>query len=104
MYAIIQLGANQFRVAQGDVIEAVRLSDEEGKTITLDQVLLFSDGKNVQVGQPFLKNIKVTAKVVKHSLADKVVAFKFRRRENYQKKIGHRQHMTILNITKITPE
>ena len=104
MYAVIQLGSSQYRVAEGDSIIAHRLSEKEGKTITLDKVLFFYDGKNVHVGQPFLKNIKITAKVMGQVLADKVVAFKFRRRKNYAKKRGHRQKLTTLNITKITPE
>ena len=104
MHVIIELGGSQYKVAEGDTIEAHRLSDKEGKTITLDKVMLFSDGKKVQIGQPFLTNIKVTAKVVQHRLAEKVIAFKFRRRKNYARKRGHRQQTTTLNITKITPE
>ena len=104
MYAVIQLGGSQYKIAEGDTIETHRMSDKEGKTITLEKVLLFFDGKSVQVGQPFLTNVKVAAKVVHHRLAEKVIAFKFRRRKNYAKKKGHRQHTTTLSITKITPQ
>ena len=104
MHAVIQVGSNQFRVTEGDTIVTHLLSDKEGKSLTFDQVLLFSDGKSVQIGQPFLKNIKVTGKVLRHGKGEKVVAFKFRRRENYQKTRGHRQKLTTVNITKITPE
>ena len=102
MYAIIQLGAKQFKVSEGDSIVANRLPNEIDKSITLDQVLLYSDGQNTRVGQPFVKDVKVTAKVMRHFSADKVIAFKFRRRKDSCTKRAHRQKLTALNITKIT--
>ena len=102
MYAIIQLGSKQYKVSEGDSIVANRLPNEIDKTVSVDQVLLYSDGQNTRVGQPFLKDVKVTAKVMRHFLGDKVIAFKFRRRKDSCTKRAHRQKLTALNITKIT--
>ncbi len=102
MYAIIQVGSSQFKVSEGDVIDAHRLNEKEGKNITVDKVLLFAKGTDVRIGQPYLKDVKVTAKVIKHDLGDKIVVYTYRKRKNSAKKIGHRQKLTALSITKIT--
>jgi len=101
MFAVIQVGANQYKVSEGDVIEANRLENEEGKTITLEQVLMYAKDKDIRVGQPFLKDVKVTARVVAHTLDAKKLSFKFRRRKGIAKRRGHRQQLTALNISKI---
>ncbi len=102
MFAVVEVGGNQFKVSVGDTIEANRLADEVGKSITLDQVLLFANDKDVRVGKPYLKDVKVEAKVLEQTLADKVIAFKYRRRKDSSSKIGHRQKLTALNITNIS--
>jgi len=102
MYAIVEIGSTQFKVSEGDMIKAHYLKEEAGKNITLDKVLLFAKGTDIRIGQPFLKDVKVTAKVFKHDFYEKVVAFKYRKRKNSAKKIGHRQKLTALNITKIS--
>jgi large subunit ribosomal protein L21 len=102
MYAVVQIGSQQFRVSEGDKIETTRLATEEGKSVTFDKVLLVDDGKNIKVGQPFLASAKVTATVLKHELGEKVFAFKFRRRKNSQKLHGYRKKHTELSITKIS--
>ena len=102
MFAVILIGNTQFKVAEGDVINSPRLADKEGKSVTLDKVLLFAKGSDVRIGQPFLKDVKVSAKVVQHKLDRKVVAFKYRRRKNSSTKKGHRQKLSTLCITKIS--
>ena len=102
MHAIVQVGSSQYKVSEGDTIETDLLDGEKGKSITLDKVLLYTDGKEVQVGQPYLKNIKVTAKVLGNTLGEKLVAFKSRSRTANAWKKGHRAQLTTLNITKIT--
>ena len=101
MYAVIELGSHQYKVSEGESIEANKLKIDKGKNVTIDKILLFASGKDIRVGQPFLKDVKVTAKVIHQTLGDKVVAFKYRRRKGYTKKKGHRQKLTALNITKI---
>ena len=102
MYAIIEIGAKQFKVSEGDMIQAHSLKEEEGKSISIDKVLLFAKGADIRIGQPFLKDVKVTAKVLKHELDDKIISFKYRLRKNSARKTGHRQKLTALNITKIS--
>ncbi len=101
MYAIVQVGNTQFKVAEGDVINAHRFQEDAGAKVSIDKVLLFSDGKDVRIGQPFLKDVKVTAKVVDHNKADKVTALHYRRRKDSSTKRGHRQKHTSLSIEKI---
>ena len=102
MYAVVQIGATQFKISEGDMIDTDRLLQEPGKNVMLDKVLLFAKGTDVRVGQPYLKDVEVTAEVVKHDRGKKKIAFKYRRRKNSSSKIGHRQNQTVLNITKIT--
>ena len=102
MYAIVQLGSSQFKISEGDVINVDRLKGDKGKSITFDKVLLFSKGTDVRIGQPFLKDVKVTAKVVKHLSDKRVISLKYRKRKNSAVRHGHRPKLTELNITKIT--
>jgi large subunit ribosomal protein L21 len=101
MFAVVQLGGQQYKVAEGDRVEVDRMDKSEGKDIKLDQVMLLADGKDIQIGQPYLKDVNVTAKVIRHYLADKGMAFKYRKRKNYAKKKGHRRQLTELAITSI---
>ena len=84
------------------MVDAHRLKEEEGKSVTLDKVLMFANGSDVRIGRPFLNDVKVTATVVKHDLDEKKVAFKYRRRKDSARTRGHRQKITALNITKIS--
>jgi len=102
VYAIVQVGSSQFKVSEGDVIDVNRLKGDAGKSITFDKVLLFSKGSDVRIGQPFLKDVKVTATVVKHDLDKRIVSYKYRKRKNSATKIGYRPKLTVLNITKIS--
>ena len=104
MYAIVEVGALQYKISEGDSIDTQLLDGKDGKDITLDKVLLIADGSNVRIGQPYLKGVKVIAKIVRHHLADKVISFKYRRRKNSLWKKGHRQKLVTLNITKIATE
>lgn len=102
MYAIVQIGANQYKVEEGETIGVGKVPSEEGETLTFDKVLLVADANNVKVGQPFVAGASVSAKVVKQALGQKVVAYKFRKRKDSIQKIGYRQKVTALNIVKIS--
>jgi len=102
MYAIVQVGSDQFKVSEGDIIEVDRMQEQSGKKIKLEEVLMFSDGKDVKVGQPLIAGAKVEAEVMEDSLGDKVFAFKYRRRKASKTKKGHRTKLTALRINKIT--
>lgn len=100
MFAIVETSGKQYRVSEGDVITVDRMEAEEGSEVELDRVLLVS-GKSVKVGAPTVKGAKVTAKVTGHPRGDKVVAFKFKRRQRYRRRVGFRHSHTTLEITKI---
>ena len=101
MYAIIEVGAKQYSVKKGDIIEVEKLIVKEGKDITLSKVLLLSKDKKVEFGQPYIKDAKVEAEVVKQIKAEKVVSFKYRRRKSSHWTKGHRQQLTRLKIKEI---
>lgn len=101
MYAIVQIGAGQYKVAEGETVAVPKINAEAGKNVTLDKVLLVSEGDHVTVGQPFVSGAKVTAKVVDQVLGEKVVAYKYRIRKDSAQKIGYRKKLTALSITKI---
>jgi large subunit ribosomal protein L21 len=101
MYAVIETGGKQYRVAPGDVIEVELLDANEGAEVALDKVLMVTNGDDVRVGTPLLSGAKVTAKVKGHGRADKIRIFKLRRRKNYRRTQGHRQHFTQIEILNI---
>ena len=101
MFAIVQLGALQYKISEGDVIESQLLEGEKGKSLTLDQVLLFVNDTDVRIGRPFLKDVTVTAEIKRQHLGEKVVSYKYRRRKTSAWKKGHRQKLTALAIKKI---
>lgn len=100
MYAIIATGGKQYKVAPKEKIR-VELVGDAGAEVAFDQVLLLSDGNKVQVGKPTVVGAKVTGKIVENIRADKVTAFKKRRRKDSKKKQGHRQSLSVVEITAI---
>ncbi|MCB5188533.1 50S ribosomal protein L21 [Methylobacillus caricis] len=101
MYAVIKTGGKQYRVAAGDKLKVEKLVGDVGSEITLDKVLLVSDGESTTIGSPLVKGASVQAKVVAHGRGDKVLIFKMRRRKHYRKTQGHRQSFTEIQIEKI---
>ena len=101
MFAVIETGGKQYKVEKGTTLEIEKLPEEAGKTITFDQVLLTSDGKSTKVGTPFVSGAKVTGKVLEQTRGEKIVIFKKKAKKRYEKKQGHRQDLTIVEITDI---
>ncbi len=101
MFAVIKTGGKQYKVAKDDVIEVEKIDLEAGKSVELGDVLMLSDGGKVEVGAPFLAGAKVSAEVVEQTRGDKIIIFKKKRRQNYRRKKGHRQDLTVLKITGI---
>jgi large subunit ribosomal protein L21 len=97
MFAVIRTGGKQYRVQKDDKIEIEKLDVKEGDKIDFDEVL-FVDGK---AGEPLVKGAKVAATVVAQKRAPKVTVFKKKRRQNYRRKIGHKQPLTLVQITDI---
>ena len=101
MYAIIESCGKQYKVAQGDVVFFEKLDAEEGKKVSFDKVILVSEDGKVQVGNPYVKGVKVEGKVVSHGKAKKIIVFKMKPKKNYRRKQGHRQPYTKVEITGI---
>ena len=101
MYAIIESCGKQYKVAQGDVVFFEKLDTEEGKKVTFDSVVLVSDEGKVQVGNPYVKGVKVEGKVVSHGKHKKIIVYKMKPKKNYRRKQGHRQPYTKVEITAI---
>ena len=101
MYAVIESCGKQYKVAEGDVVFFEKLDTAEGKKVTFDKVILVSDDGKVQVGNPYVKGVKVEGKVVAHGKAKKIIVFKMKAKKNERKKQGHRQQYTKVEITGI---
>ena len=97
-YAVFTTGGLQFRAEPGRTVQVPLLAAEPGKTITFDHVLLVSDGKKVQAGQPLVRGAKVTAEVVRHGKDRKIKIYRFARRTGFRRHAGHRQRFTEVKI------
>jgi large subunit ribosomal protein L21 len=101
MYAVIEVGAKQYNVKSGDIIDVEKQRAHEGQELNLDRVLLVSKDKKIEIGKPYLKDAKVSAVVLKQLKTKKVISFKYRRRKSSHWKKGHRQSLTRLKIKDI---
>jgi large subunit ribosomal protein L21 len=104
MYAVILTGGKQYRVKEGDVLAVEKLDLEPGRKAHFDRVLLIEDGATVQVGAPVLDNAMVLGLVLENFKDEKVLVFKKKRRKQYRRTRGHRQQLTKVRITRITPD
>jgi large subunit ribosomal protein L21 len=101
MFAIIQTGGKQYRVAEGDIVRVELLEKEPKQAVTFEQVLLIDNNGDLKVGQPTVKGAKVEAEVITHDRAKKVIIFKKKRTTTYQRTQGHRQGYTEVRIKAI---
>jgi large subunit ribosomal protein L21 len=101
MYAIMTSGGKQYRVQEGDVLRLEKLDGDVGASVSFDQVLMVSDGEEVQLGRPILEGATVHAHIVEQDKAKKILVFKYKRRKRYRRKQGHRQPYTAVRIDKI---
>jgi large subunit ribosomal protein L21 len=97
MYAVIKTGGKQYRVAQDDVITVERLAGDAGADVTFDEVLMVGD----KAGSPTVEGASVTGKIVEQTRGDKIIVFKKKRRKDYKRTAGHRQDLTVVQITDI---
>lgn len=102
MYAVVRLAGKQFWVKPNEIVDVPLLELEPGTVISIDEVLAYSDGTDVRVGKPLVEGVKVVGEVVAHAREAKIQLYKMKRRKNYRKKMGHRQHYTRLRIKEIT--
>lgn len=101
MYAIIEVGGKQYSVKKDDIIEVEKQDAEVGTEITLEKVLLVTKAQKVEIGQPYVKEAKVQATVLKQVKSVKTISYKYRRRKSKDWKKGHRQQLTRLKIKEI---
>ena len=101
MYAVLETGSKQYRVAAGDTLKVERLSADAGNSFTFDRVLLVNNEGQVTVGTPTVASATVVADVVEHIRDEKKLTFKMKRRKGYHKTIGHRQELTVVKIKEI---
>ena len=100
-YAVIRTGGKQYKVSPGELLRVELLPGEVGSEITFSEILLTSADGAVQVGTPLVSGSSVTARIVQHGKERKILVFKKKRRKNYRRKRGHRQHFTAVQIKTI---
>jgi large subunit ribosomal protein L21 len=101
VYAVVETGGKQYKVSVGDTVDVELLPVAPGQTVTLDKVLLVADDQGVRVGQPTVEGAKVRATVLEHGKGRKVVVFKYKAKNRYRRKTGHRQWFTRLRVDEI---
>lgn len=101
MYAVVATGGKQYKVQQGDVLRVEKLAGDVGSEVAFDKVLMFSDGENVQIGQPVVEGAVVKGRIIEQGKSKKVIVFKYKRRKRYRRKQGHRQQYTAVKIDAI---
>lgn len=103
MWAIVEIGAKQYKVRKGDVLEVERIKKKSSPLI-LDKVLLLASDGKILIGQPYLDKVKVKAEILEEVKGEKIIIYKFKRRKKYRRKRGHRQIYTRLKILEILVE
>ena len=101
MYAVVATGGKQYKVQEGEVLRVEKLTGDIGSEVAFDQVLMFSDGETVKIGQPVLEGVQVKGHIVEQGKSKKILVFKFKRRKRYRRKQGHRQMFTAVKIDAI---
>jgi len=101
MYAVIETGSKQYKVAKDDIIFVEKLEYKEGSSLKLDKVLLIKEGSSIHVGTPYLKGAHVNCEVLGPVRDDKIIVYKYKKRKSEKKKIGHRQNLLKLKVKSI---
>ncbi|MAS86879.1 MAG: 50S ribosomal protein L21 [Micavibrio sp.] len=101
MYAIVKTGGKQYRVSKDDTIQIEKIEGDAGAKVTFDEVLFLGDDKKQTMGEPLVKGASVTGEIINQYREDKIIVFKKKRRQNYRRKAGHKQHKTLVKITAI---
>ena len=100
-FAVINTGGKQYKVSANDKLRIEKLPEDEGKVIEFKEVLLINNDKDMELGSPLIEGAKVEGKIVKQTKNKTVLIFKKRRRHNSRRKNGHRQKISVIQITKI---
>jgi len=101
MFAVIKTGGKQYRVAADQEIVIEKLEGDAGDTLVFGEVLMIGDGDKVDMGAPLISGAQVVGEVVEQRRGAKIITFKKKPRNTYRRKLGHRQHQTVIKITEI---
>ncbi len=101
MFAIIEIGGKQFKVEKGGQLTVEKIDAKEGDSFEIEKVLILSDGGKMTIGKPFVEGAQVKAKVVSQFKGEKALIFKFKAKKRYQRKRGHRQNLSKIEILDI---
>lgn len=101
MFAVIQTGGKQYKVEKGTTLEIEKIEGKDGESVNFDQVFLVSDDTGTKVGTPTVSGAVVSGKIVNHKRGEKIVVFKMKAKKRYQKTQGHRQDLTVVEITEV---
>ncbi len=101
MYALIEYAGKQYKIEEGMELKVPHISEKEGSKVSIDKIMYFDDGSKQNIGNPYIENMKVDAKVLSHSREKKIIVFKFKRRKGYQRRNGHRQEFSTIKIGKL---
>lgn len=101
MYAIIQTGGKQYKVAEGEILKIEKLEGAAGDKLTLDQVLMVKNESGTKIGTPTVQGAQVTVEVIEQGREKKITVYKYKKRKNYRRNQGHRQAFTKIKVEKI---
>ena len=99
MNVLIEILGKQFKAGKGDKLRIPYIDKKIGEKLTFDNILYSDDGKTMKVGKPYLKDLQMEAKLLEHGKEDKVIVFKFKRRKGYQKRNGHQQRFSLIEVS-----
>ena len=101
MYAIIETGGKQYKVEKGDVVFIEKLDAQEDETVTFENIIAVGGDDDIKVGSPYIKGAKVEGKILKNGKSKKITVFTYKPKKSSQRKMGHRQPYTKIEITSI---
>ena len=101
MNVLVEILGKQFKVEKGDKIKVPYINQKIGEKLTFEKILYSDDGKTQKIGKPYVKNLQLEAKLLDHGRENKVIVFKFKRRKGYQKKNGHKQRFSLIEVSNL---
>ena len=101
MNVLVEILGKQFKVEKGDRIKVPYINQKIGEKLTFEKILYLDDGKTQKIGKPYLQDLQVEAKLLEHGRENKIVVFKFKRRKGYQKKNGHKQRFSLIEVSNL---
>ena len=99
MNALIKILGKQYKVKKGDKLRIPYIDKKVGEKLTFDNIMYTDDGKTKKIGKPYIEDLQVEAKLLEHGKEDKIIVFKFKRRKGYQKRNGHKQKFSLIEIS-----